>query len=1023
MPEGQTGASSMGDGQREGSKWASLLQAAGARLVPLVVSASALLGFVAFAGAVIVWTRFFALKVPPDQVVTAVPRSELVATGSSLLLLFGFFGVLALLATYLIDRGGRATPGMARGLLALLAVEGITAILIDAEGLDGELWLALAGFAVPLLAVFAMTFLDQFTSVEDTLQARDREREPPRPRTLYSERDARGRELPLVENVHLLAALFLLLVIGAVVLVLYLSLPLPVKIVLLLVLARFLAAALGAAYLTIADVCRGLGAKWKQWERKERSKERREEQEERVREKELDAVERSVVEARKALREVRERTADAAPADEKERGKLPPEEERALQILRSYEQEARELHGDDEVVEGAGRRDKPRSYRLQFKVQGMCLAAILVLVGAALPNVVLHEPWVAGSILAAAALTLGLWRIAGLSKRGFVWFGLAVFISVPLFGTLTLMARNIDDPQVQPVALIRSTDGPDEAIQGLYVTEGDDRVYFATVATEGCEDDLRGGSGRLLWVPKEEVVAMSVGPLQSVTDAARASLEMAYALTPAVETPSGTAVSLRAEAEQAEAEALAQGESERVPRLENSGPAVRPTFGTGIRLEPENAGPDDVVTLRASAPNEGVGGFGKSRKGRNLRVGGVPAAIMKNPAKLAKQAEFVRTAAGEVLPLDKKGLYGRVDGEYVPVESGYRGDRYVKLSPDAGVERTLSPWGLGIPEGPDGEQYLKVMRSRKAPLPGRLVREQAVRRRGGEPIAVAPRLLRQAWGETEIRFRVPENASSGVVEVECEQLAGQPLLQVERPPEARVAARLLRSGRIHLDSRGSTDDGGIVVRRWAVNGRPRFRGEKKGKRGRIGRKEVSFDPPRRLGLHQVRLTVEDGSEEADTTSLYLVRVPGPAVVRREMAALRARLAKRLRGAAPTVIKVDGHARAANGSSAVERSMRAAERAVRQLLNPASAKLAQLEDSEVDVVTRAFGADCGLLPGGPAGDREVDVFVLTEDFRLTLPQQCRPRRKQAHTWSAELSTAGGEEDVAPGEVVEDRRSTD
>ncbi len=91
-----------------------------------------------------------------------------------------------------------------------------------------------------------------------------------------------------------------------------------------------------------------------------------------------------------------------------------------------------------------------------------------------------------------------------------------MFISVPLFGTVMLMASNADEPQVQPMALIRSTDGPEEAIQGLYVTEGDERVYFANVATEGCENEVTPNSGRLLWVPKKEVVAMAIGPLQGV---------------------------------------------------------------------------------------------------------------------------------------------------------------------------------------------------------------------------------------------------------------------------------------------------------------------------------------------------------------------------------------------------------------------------------------------------------------------------------------------------------------------------
>ncbi len=74
-----------------------------------VVSAVVSVGFVAFAGKAILWTRFEALQVPGDQVVKAVPQNEAVAIGASLLLIFGALGVLAAVGVYLVDRAGRAT--------------------------------------------------------------------------------------------------------------------------------------------------------------------------------------------------------------------------------------------------------------------------------------------------------------------------------------------------------------------------------------------------------------------------------------------------------------------------------------------------------------------------------------------------------------------------------------------------------------------------------------------------------------------------------------------------------------------------------------------------------------------------------------------------------------------------------------------------------------------------------------------------------------------------------------------------
>src|SRR5204863_6930655 len=132
--------------------------------------------------------------------------------------------------------------------------------------------------------------------------------------------------------------------------------------------------------------------------------------------------------------------------------------------------EAEEAEGwaaDHERVEEA-RLLNERPMRLELRLHGVVLMVIALIVAVALPYLMLDKAWVGVSIGAAAALTSALWRIAMLSVSRVIWFGVAVFLSVPLFGTLTAMARNVSDPQVQPMALIRTTDGPDEAIQGLY---------------------------------------------------------------------------------------------------------------------------------------------------------------------------------------------------------------------------------------------------------------------------------------------------------------------------------------------------------------------------------------------------------------------------------------------------------------------------------------------------------------------------------------------------------------------------
>ena len=147
--------------------------------------------------------------------------------------------------------------------------------------------------------------------------------------------------------------------------------------------------------------------------------------------------------------------------------------------------------------------------------------------------------------------------------------------------------------------------------------------------------------------------------MQEIDDAAGSALEMAYALTPAVETPAGGESSLTAGE-------LAAAEAERKPvgsttdkRLEDAGPAVRPYYGAGISLSPENASPGDKVTLRMSSPNndDAVHGFGRTRNGHTVRVGGVRADVLKEYAHRADTAEFVETAEGKLLRLEKDEPY------------------------------------------------------------------------------------------------------------------------------------------------------------------------------------------------------------------------------------------------------------------------------------------------------------------------------------------------------------------------------
>jgi outer membrane protein OmpA-like peptidoglycan-associated protein len=90
-----------------------------------------------------------------------------------------------------------------------------------------------------------------------------------------------------------------------------------------------------------------------------------------------------------------------------------------------------------------------------------------------------------------------------------------VFFSVLVFGAVLAGARTIQSPFVQPAALIRKDDRQEEGVLGLYIAETSDRVWLGVI----CQRkkplfQAEPNSGRMFWIAKSDVVAMSIGPLQ-----------------------------------------------------------------------------------------------------------------------------------------------------------------------------------------------------------------------------------------------------------------------------------------------------------------------------------------------------------------------------------------------------------------------------------------------------------------------------------------------------------------------------
>jgi hypothetical protein len=147
---------------------------------------------------------------------------------------------------------------------------------------------------------------------------------------------------------------------------------------------------------------------------------------------------------------------------------------------------------------------------------GLYLLVVVAIAGAVL--LANPELWLGGVLLVAALLGRAVMRVARLSGNNFGWYGVALFLSVVLFGAALNVLRTIDLPQVQPAALLRENDA--EGVCGLYITETDDRIYLARtdLAEPEGKRPIRT-SGRIFWVPREDVTDFSVGSLQSIRDA------------------------------------------------------------------------------------------------------------------------------------------------------------------------------------------------------------------------------------------------------------------------------------------------------------------------------------------------------------------------------------------------------------------------------------------------------------------------------------------------------------------------
>jgi hypothetical protein len=126
------------------------------------------------------------------------------------------------------------------------------------------------------------------------------------------------------------------------------------------------------------------------------------------------------------------------------------------------------------------------------------------------------ERWLAGAAVVAALLAGACLAIAGSSGMRFAPYGVAVLLSVPIFGAAVRILSAWDSPEAQPVAAI--SENLERTVCGLFVAETDDRLYLARVELDelGQVRRPRARRSRLTSIPRDKLAATAVGPLQPV---------------------------------------------------------------------------------------------------------------------------------------------------------------------------------------------------------------------------------------------------------------------------------------------------------------------------------------------------------------------------------------------------------------------------------------------------------------------------------------------------------------------------
>ena len=166
------------------------------------------------------------------------------------------------------------------------------------------------------------------------------------------------------------------------------------------------------------------------------------------------------------------------------------------------------------------------------EVRKMLAVAVLSAASAIFALLQFPNVWTIVPIVAAVALAGVNLAIGRLHPKRYFWYGISIFASVALFGSILTYSRTVNAPSMQPAAVLLKNG---HVVTGLWIGESSSRVFLAEV-TPRREHLVRGkigvaatgkpacdaksdkkhdasSAGRIFWIERTRVESESVGKL------------------------------------------------------------------------------------------------------------------------------------------------------------------------------------------------------------------------------------------------------------------------------------------------------------------------------------------------------------------------------------------------------------------------------------------------------------------------------------------------------------------------------